>query len=264
LQLENDLRRALDRNEYLLHYQPIVELAGGRLIGFEALVRWQHPERGLLGPDSFITVAEETGLILPLGDWVLGEALRQLKRWELELPRSRGLALTVNISSRQFAQPDLVARIGNALAATGVAAGRLKVEITESLIVQNQETAADMLRGIKDLGCSVCLDDFGTGYSSLNYLLRFPIDTLKVDRSFLADLGRGSRNSEIVLAVIGLAQRLGLGVIAEGVENERQRQHLVGLGCILGQGFLFARPLAADRAGAVVQAGEAPAQADLT
>ncbi|HYL05804.1 MAG TPA: EAL domain-containing protein, partial [Thermoanaerobaculia bacterium] len=258
LQLENDLRRALDRNEYLLHYQPIVELAGGRLIGFEALVRWQHPERGLLGPDSFINVAEETGLILPLGDWVLGEALRQLKRWELQLPRSRELALTVNISSRQFAQPDLVGRIGNALDAAGVAAGRLKVEITESLIVQNQDTAADMLRGIKELGCSVCLDDFGTGYSSLNYLLRFPIDTLKVDRSFLADLGRGSRNSEIVLAVIGLAQRLGLGVIAEGVENERQRQHLVDLGCVFGQGFLFAKPLAADSAGAVVQAGEAP------
>jgi len=260
LQLENDLRRALERNEYLLHYQPIVELAGGRLIGFEALVRWQHPERGLMGPDSFINVAEETGLILPLGDWVLGEALRQLKRWELQVPRSRELALTVNLSSRQFAQPDLVARIGDALRAAGVAAGRLKVEITESLIVQNQDTAADMLRGIKDLGCSVCLDDFGTGYSSLNYLLRFPIDTLKVDRSFLADLGRGSRNSEIVLAVLGLAQRLGLGVIVEGVENERQRAHLVDLGCAFGQGFLFSRPLAADRAGAVVEVGEAPPQ----
>jgi predicted signal transduction protein with EAL and GGDEF domain len=258
LQLENDLRRALERNEYVLHYQPIVELAGGRLIGFEALVRWQHPERGLLPPDSFINVAEETGLILPLGDWVLGEALRQLKRWERQMPRSRELALTVNISSRQFAQPDLVARIGNALQASGVDAGRLKVEITESLIVQNQDTAADMLGGIRDLGCSVCLDDFGTGYSSLNYLLRFPIDTLKVDRSFLADLGRGARNSEIVLAVIGLAQRLGLDVIAEGVENERQRAHLVDLGCVFGQGFLFAKPLAADRAGLVVQAGEAP------
>jgi diguanylate cyclase (GGDEF)-like protein/PAS domain S-box-containing protein len=262
LQLENDLRRALDRNEYLLHYQPIVELAAGRLIGFEALVRWQHPERGLLGPDSFINVAEETGLILPLGDWVMSEALRQLKHWERRLPRSRELALTVNISSRQFAQPDLVARIGNALDGAGVAAGRLKVEITESLIVQNQDTAADMLRGIKDLGCSVCLDDFGTGYSSLNYLLRFPIDTLKVDRSFLTDLGRGSRNSEIVLAVIGLAQRLGLDVIAEGVENERQRRHLVDLGCVFGQGFLFAQPLAADRAGTVVEAGEAPPQGD--
>jgi EAL domain-containing protein (putative c-di-GMP-specific phosphodiesterase class I) len=174
------------------------------------------------------------------------------------MPRSRELALTVNISSRQFAQSDLVARIGDALHAAGVAAGRLKVEITESLIVQNQETAADMLRGIKDLGCSVCLDDFGTGYSSLNYLLRFPIDTLKVDRSFLADLGRGSRNSEIVLAVIGLAQRLGLDVIAEGVETELQRAHLANLGCVFGQGFLFSEPLAADRAGTVVDAGEAP------
>jgi diguanylate cyclase (GGDEF)-like protein/PAS domain S-box-containing protein len=258
LQLENDLRRALDRDEYRLHYQPIVELAGGRLIGFEALVRWQHPERGLMAPDSFITVAEETGLILPLGDWVLGEALRQLKVWERQVPRSRELALTVNLSSRQFAQPDLVARIGSALRAAGVAAGRLKVEITESLIVQNQDTAADMLRGIKDLGCSVCLDDFGTGYSSLNYLLRFPIDTLKVDRSFLADLGRGSRNSEIVLAVIGLAQRLGLGVIAEGVENERQRAHLVELGCVFGQGFLFSKPLDAERAGTAVEVGEVP------
>ncbi|MBV8201723.1 MAG: EAL domain-containing protein [Acidobacteria bacterium] len=258
LQLENDLRRALERNEYVLHYQPIVELADGRLIGFEALVRWQHPERGLLPPDSFINVAEETGLILPLGDWVLAEALRQLKEWERRMPSSRRLALTVNISSRQFAQPDLVARIGDALAASGVAAGRLKVEITESLIVQNQDTAADMLRGIKDLGCSVCLDDFGTGYSSLNYLLRFPIDTLKVDRSFLADLGRGSRNSEIVTAVIGLAHRLGLDVIAEGVENELQRRHLMGLGCVFGQGFLFSKPLPADRAAAVVAAGESP------
>jgi diguanylate cyclase (GGDEF)-like protein/PAS domain S-box-containing protein len=258
LQLENDLRRALDRGEFLLHYQPIVALAGGRLTGFEALVRWQHPQRGLLAPDSFINLAEETGLILALGAWVLDEALRQLKEWERQVPDSRELVVAVNLSSRQFAQADLVARIGAALRDAGVAPGRLKVEITESLIVQNQETAADMLRGIRELGCSVCLDDFGTGYSSLSYLLRFPIDTLKVDRSFLKDLGRGSRNSEIVWAVIGLAQRLGLDVIAEGVENEHQRAHLVELGCLLGQGFLFAQPLDAGRAGAVMAAGEAP------
>jgi len=259
LQLESDLRRALDRDELVLHYQPIVALAGSRLAGFEALVRWQHPHRGLLQPDSFITVAEETGLILPLGDWVLREALRQFKEWERAAPGVDGLALTVNLSSRQFGQPDLVARIGGALREAGVAPERLKVEITESLIVQSPATAADMLRGIKSLGCSVCLDDFGTGYSSLSYLLRLPIDTLKVDRSFLADLCKGSRNSEIVWAVIVLGQRLGMEVIAEGVETESQRAQLMELGCLLGQGYLFSRPLAADAAGALLATGEAGA-----
>jgi len=258
LQLENDLRRALDRNEFVLHYQPIVALAGSHLAGFEALVRWQHPHRGLLPPDSFIKVAEETGLILPLGDWVMREALRQLKEWERTAPCARRMALTVNVnlSSRQFGQPDLVARIGGALREAGVAPNRLKVEITESLIVQSPATAADMLQGIKGLGCSVCLDDFGTGYSSLSYLLRLPIDTLKVDRSFLADLSQGSRNSQIVWAVIVLAGRLGMDVIAEGVETEGQRAQLVELGCALGQGYLFSRPLEAHSAGALLAAGE--------
>jgi diguanylate cyclase (GGDEF)-like protein/PAS domain S-box-containing protein len=256
LQLESDLRRALDRNELVLHYQPIVALAGSRLAGFEALVRWQHPHRGLLQPDSFIKVAEDTGLILPLGDWVMREALRQFKEWELKTPRVHQLALTVNLSSRQFGQPDLVARIGGALREAGVAPERLKLEITESLIVQSPATAADMLRAIKSLGCSVCLDDFGTGYSSLSYLLRLPIDTLKVDRSFLADLCQGSRNSEIVWAVIVLGQRLGMEVIAEGVETESQRAQLMELGCIFGQGFLFSRPLPAQAAGALLDGGE--------
>jgi diguanylate cyclase (GGDEF)-like protein/PAS domain S-box-containing protein len=258
LQLENDLRRALDRNEFVLHYQPIVALAGFRLAGFEALVRWQHPHQGLLPPDSFIKVAEETGLILPLGDWVMREALRQLKQWQRGTPRAHELAMTVNLSSRQFGQPDLVARIGGALREAGVAPDRLKVEITESLIVQSPATAADMLHALKGLGCSVCLDDFGTGYSSLSYLLRLPIDTLKVDRSFLADLSRGSRNSQIVWAVIELAKRLGIDVIAEGVETESQRAQLVELGCVLGQGFLFSRPLAAHGAGALLAAGQVP------
>jgi EAL domain-containing protein (putative c-di-GMP-specific phosphodiesterase class I) len=199
-------------------------------------------------------MAEETGLVTGLGDWVVREACRQLSAWE-GVSGGEDVALTVNVSSRQFAQADLVERVAAALRDTKVAPRRLRVEITESLIVENPEVAAEMLDSLHRLGCGVCLDDFGTGYSSLSYLLRLPIHTLKIDRSFLGDLASGSRNSEIVWAVIVLGQRLGMEVIAEGIETQSQLDHLIELGCSLGQGFLFSAPLDAAAAEAALAAG---------
>jgi diguanylate cyclase (GGDEF)-like protein/PAS domain S-box-containing protein len=242
LELENDLRRALDRNEFCLYYQPIVQLADRKLVGFEALVRWQHPQRGLMFPDQFIPLAEETGLIVRLGEWVAREACAQLRRWITDFPTS-SVSLTANVSSRQFAQPDIVERFASALEDSNIPPRRFKIEITESSIVEDPEGVTNLLQSLRRLGCGVCMDDFGTGYSSLSYLLRLPIDTLKIDRSFLRDLAVGSRNTDIIWAVILLGQRLGLEVVAEGVETEKQRELLLELGCVLGQGFLFSRPV---------------------
>jgi len=248
LQLENDLRRALERGEFRLNYQPIVELDTGTVIGFEALVRWQHPERGLLQPDAFIPLTEETGLVMALGDWVLRDSCRQLAAWDATIPGAEALSITVNLSSRQIDDRDLVERVAAAVRDAGIEPRRLKLEVTESLIVGNPSAAAELLNRIKALGCEICLDDFGTGYSSLSYLLRLPIDVIKVDRSFLVDLGRGTRNAEIVWAVLELARRLGMRVIAEGVETHSQVLHLRELDCAYAQGYYFSRPLDADAA----------------
>ena len=263
LQLENDLRLAIQREELRLCYQPIVELDGGTVIGFEALVRWQHPERELLLPDQFIDLAEETGLIMGLGEWVLREACRQLAIWDATIPGAAALSVTVNLSSRQIDDRSLVERVAAAIHDAGIAPQRLKLEVTESLIVENPALAAELLGRIKALGCEICLDDFGTGYSSLSYLLRLPIDIIKVDRSFLVDLGKGTRNAEIVWAVLELARRLGMRVIAEGVETQSQVLHLRELDCAYAQGYYFARPLDAKSAvelatSRVVEIGPAP------
>jgi EAL domain-containing protein (putative c-di-GMP-specific phosphodiesterase class I) len=256
--VENDLRRALERGELTVWYQPIVELEGGRAVGFEALLRWRHPERGLLGPDAFIGVAEETGLIAPIGEWVLGEACRQLAAWRSEYGGAgSNVSVTVNFSSRQLAKADVVERIAEILTREGIEPACFKLEITESFIVENPEVAAQVLERVRALGCRICLDDFGTGYSSLSYLLRLPIDVLKVDRSFLVDLGRGARNADIVWAVVALAERLGMQVVAEGVERESQVVHLRELGCEYGQGHYFARPMEADEAGRLFASGSA-------
>jgi len=248
LQLESDLRRALERQEFRLYYQPIVDLEDGAVIGFEALVRWRHPERGLLLPDQFIPSAEETGLVMALGEWVLREACRQLKVWDDTIPGAEALSVTVNLSSRQIDDRDLVERVALAIRDAGVEPRRLKLEVTESLIMENPTLAAELLNRIKALGCEICLDDFGTGYSSLSYLLRLPIDVIKVDRSFLVDLGRGTRNADIVWAVLELARRLGMRVIAEGVETHSQVLHLRELDCAYAQGYYFSRPVDAEAA----------------
>ncbi|MBK5254570.1 MAG: EAL domain-containing protein [Vicinamibacteria bacterium] len=251
LKLEHSLRRAADRNEFVLHYQPIVALSDERTVGFEALLRWNHPERGIVGPYEFMHLVEETGLIFRLGEWTLGEACRWLTEGAPTL--ANHLTVNVNLSGRQFSQGDLIEQVETVLSATGLAADRLKLEITESVIMENPEMAVDLLKRLRALGTHLCIDDFGTGYSSLSYLLRFPADTLKIDRSFVGALGKSNRNEDIVGAIVSLARSLDMAVVAEGVETVEQRNMLGALGCQYGQGYLFSRPLDGDRARAFVQ-----------
>ena len=250
LKLEHSLRRATEKNEFVLHYQPIVSLKEDKASGFEALVRWNHPERGIVGPYEFIHLAEETGLIFRIGGWTLREACQWLAKGSPALPEH--LTVNVNLSGRQFSQGDLIEEVQKVLSETGLSADRLKLEITESVIMENPEMAVDLLKRLKALGTHLCIDDFGTGYSSLSYLLRFPADTLKIDRSFVNALGKGGRNEDIVGAIVSLAKSLDMDVVAEGVETVEQRDILRALGCRYGQGYLFSRPLDAERARAFV------------
>jgi len=248
LQMETDLRRAVDRQEFFLEYQPIVELKTGKVHGFEALVRWQHPERGMISPLDFIPVAEENGLIIPLGKWVLREACQQLRRWQEQLSDNSSFNLSVNLSSRQFSQPDLVEQIAETIKETAVNPKGLKLEITESMVMENIDTAVDMLMRLRSLNVEISLDDFGTGYSSLSYLHRFPINTLKIDRSFVSRMTESSENAEIVRTIATLARSLEMDVVAEGIETERQFEQLKALNCEYGQGYLFSEPVAYDEA----------------
>ena len=243
MQTEHELRRALGQGELRLHYQPIVSLDQGEVIGAEALIRWEHPARGLLSPAAFIPLAEETSLIVAIGSWVLREACNQLAAWSETMPAD--FELSVNVSARQFADPGLLDTVLAALGDAGVEPQRLSLELTESVLIQ-QEGAHETLMALKDHGVRVVLDDFGTGYSSLSYLSRFPIDGLKVDRSFVANMEEGSPEHAIVVAVGTMAGAMNLEVVAEGIENETQRAELTRLGYGLGQGFLFARPVEAD------------------
>jgi diguanylate cyclase (GGDEF)-like protein/PAS domain S-box-containing protein len=242
LQLETDLRRAIDRQEFFLQYQPIVALDGFNLCGFEALVRWQHPERGLVSPMDFIPVAEDTGQILPIGHWTLKEACRQMHRWQRRFPLDPPLFISVNLSGKQFTQPDLIEQVKSILQETRLDPRSLKLEITESVVMEDIENATEMLRQLRGLGVSLSIDDFGTGYSSLSYLHRFPIDTLKIDRSFVIRMVDNNENIEIVRTILMLAQNLGMNVVAEGVETKEQLALLRKLGCENGQGYFFSKP----------------------
>ncbi|WP_243439553.1 EAL and GGDEF domain-containing protein [Fundidesulfovibrio soli] len=246
--LENDLRRALERGELFVAYQPLVSLPDGRPTGFEALMRWKHPERGLVSPAEFIPVAEASGLILNLGEWILSEACTQLARWRAAIPGAQGLSVSVNLSGRQFMQADLTERVGAILRDSGLPSGAVKLEITESAVMQNAERAVEMLGELKKLGLQIMIDDFGTGYSSLAYLRRFPVDALKVDRSFVRNLDTDRDNRQIVRAIVQLAASLELSVVAEGIERREELETLGHLGCTMGQGYLFARPLGAGAA----------------
>ncbi len=270
LQLENDLRRAVQSEklqvkseekeipissflcEFLLHYQPIVALDTGRIAGFEALVRWQHPERGLISPAEFIPVAEETGLIVPLGAWVLLEACRQLHHWQERFPFARDLTMTVNLSGKQLSQPHLLAQIDEILQQTGINPLCLKLEITESVLMENAAAATEVLEQLRNRNIGLCIDDFGTGYSSLSYLHRFPINTLKIDRSFVSEMAGDDENSEIVRAIVTLAHNLGMYVVAEGVETEKQLVQLWAQQCEYGQGYFFSKPLPSEAAEALM------------
>ena len=252
LQMETDMRRALERGEFILHYQPIVSLDDFRLRGFEALVRWQHPERGFISPMDFIPVAEETGMIVPLGEWVMREACSQMHRWQKCFPLDHPLFVTVNLSSKQFTQATLISTFASILQETGVKPQSVKLEITESVVMENVDTATDMLRQLRSLGVQLAIDDFGTGYSSLSYLHRFPIDTLKIDRSFVTRMSENNENTEIVRTIVVLAQNLGMDVVAEGVETNEQLVILQKLGCENGQGYFFSKPVNSDGAEKII------------
>ena len=242
---EHSLHRALERRELRLFYQPVVEIKNSRAVGVEALLRWDHPDHGLVTPNRFIPVAEESGLIIPIGAWVLSEACQQLRRWQVK--RYGGLqgAVEVNLSARQVDDPQIVATVEHILHETGLAPSDLTLEITESALMNDAASALGVLRALKDLGVTLAIDDFGTGYSSLSYLQRFPLDILKIDKTFVDELGMAPEGSEIIAAVINLAHALGLQVVAEGVESELQLEELERLDCDFAQGYLFSRPVPA-------------------
>lgn len=255
LEMEAALRGAVDRGEMRLQYQPIISLASERLVGFEALVRWDHPELGLLPPAAFIPLAEETGLIVGIGEWILRAAAGQASGW------GGGLAVNVNVSGRQLTHPDFVRQVGAALRESGLEPGRLQLEITESVLLRDPEAAIDVLNALRSLGVQLYLDDFGTGYSSFSYLHRFPIDAVKLDRTFIHGIDLEPRNAAIVGALMAMAQSLGLLVVAEGVERVEEVAQLRGIECPFGQGFLFSRPLEPEQA-ALLAAPGTPEQTD--
>jgi EAL domain-containing protein (putative c-di-GMP-specific phosphodiesterase class I) len=254
LHLETDLRRAIERQEFTVNYQPIISLETLTITGFEALVRWHHPERGLVSPGQFIPIAEETGLIVPLGLWVLQESCQQLAIWQ-QGPNSEtasALKMSVNLSVKQFTQPALIDQVDQFLDQLQLHSHCLTLEITESALMDNPEAASQVLESLRDRNIQLAIDDFGTGYSSLSYLHRFPVDILKVDRSFInriEDQGNGLR---IVEATLAMAQSLGMQVVAEGVETEAQATQLQQLGCEYAQGYLFSKPLNAEAAGGLL------------
>jgi EAL domain-containing protein (putative c-di-GMP-specific phosphodiesterase class I) len=240
LALENSLRRALEREEFILHYQPFIDIQTGRILGTEALIRWASPT-GTYGPDSFIPIAEDTGLIVPIGEWVLRTACTQNRNWQQTgLPQ---VPVAVNLSARQFQQENLIESIARILAETELDSRFLLIELTESTIMKNAELAIESLKELKAMGIQIAIDDFGTGYSSLSYLKRFPIDALKIDKSFVHDCIDNADDAAIVTAIISMAHSLKVKVIAEGVETERQQEFLKTLNCDRMQGYLFSRPV---------------------
>jgi diguanylate cyclase (GGDEF)-like protein len=238
--LDADLRQGLQRDELLLHYQPVVN-GGNRIVGYEGLLRWRHPQRGMVTPGDFIGLAEQTGLILPIGQWVLHTACRQLVAWEAQ-PATRALTLAVNVSARQFRQADFVSQVLAALDETGADPQRLKLEITESVLISDVEDAIRKMSVLRERGVRFALDDFGTGYSSLSYLKRLPLDQVKIDQGFVRDVLTDPNDAAIVRTILALARSMDLQAVAEGVETEGQRQFLLDNGCTVFQGYLFGRP----------------------
>ena len=258
LRMEEDLRRAIEREEFRVYYQPQVLLATGEMVGFEALVRWKHPERGLLAPSEFIPMAEETGLIVRLGGWVLEEACRQARVFrERNLPGAPP-RMYVNLSARQFRHPELVEEISAILSETETDPRTLALEITESVMMEKRTAAMDILRALKDLGVTLVMDDFGTGYSSITNLKSFPVDVLKMDRSIVEGMDRDPTNRAVVSASIGLAHALGLDVVAEGVETAGELDKLLSMGCDVAQGYYWLRPSSSEEITELLAAGSSP------
>jgi diguanylate cyclase (GGDEF)-like protein len=255
LRIENELRSAIDRNELRVRYQPVVSLATGRITGAEALVRWEHPQHGLLPPKEFIPVAEESGLIAPIGRWVLHESCRQTAAWHAANPDQPPIGISVNMSVRQLADRELAPAVRRALAATGLDPVCLSLELTEGMLIEETESALAALSELKQLGIQLALDDFGTGYASLGSLQRLPFDSIKLDRQFVERLGAHKVDNAIVSAVVTLAQTLELNVVAEGIEIEEQLAVVKALGCHHAQGFYFSRPVVAEEIGRMLESG---------
>jgi diguanylate cyclase (GGDEF)-like protein len=253
LQVETDLRRAIEREEFLLHYQPIVSLSTGNIVGVEALVRWRHFERGLVAPNDFIPICEDTGLIVPLGRWVLRQACKQVRTWQLEIGEDRPFRLAVNLSVREFAQSDLARQVALSLEESGLAPHALQLEITESAIIDQAHPALATIQELKDLGVAIHLDDFGTGYSALSYLHRLPLDAVKVDRAFTSAIDTEERPLHVVRSIISLVHAIGMEVIAEGVSSPEQESLLRAMGCDFGQGFYFSMPREPDDIGEMLR-----------
>jgi len=253
MELESDLRSAIDENNFLVYYQPEVSLTTGRVVGYEALVRWKHPVRGIVMPGEFLPVAEETGLIVPLGRWVMREACRQMSEWQRNHPQRPPLTISVNASSRELADPDLVPNVARILRETGLDPKSLRIEVTESSIVEDHDRTASTLRRLRELDVSLEIDDFGTGYSSLSRLHEYPFSTVKIDRSFVKDLDTEPESLHLVETILRLAQGLGLSVVAEGIETREQLVKLASLGCGYGQGYYFSRPVDSDSAQRAIQ-----------
>ncbi len=246
LALEDGLRKAVQRGEFQLHYQPITSLESDRIVGLEALLRWNHPTRGQLLPAQFLSVAEDSDLILPIGDWVLNEACRQMKAWQCQYPHLASVAVNVNLSNREFSQPNLPGKIAMILKASQLSGSSLRLEITERVLVENYPTANEAIAALKELGVQVEIDDFGTGYSALAYLQQFPINAIKIDKGFISEMGRNRKGLGLVRAILSMARELGMEVVAEGIETGEQLSELKGLLCGFGQGFLLSAPLDAD------------------
>ncbi|NEQ35442.1 MAG: EAL domain-containing protein [Okeania sp. SIO3I5] len=247
LQLENDLRRAVKQEEFQVYYQPIVSCQTNQITGFEALIRWFHPEKSMISPGKFIPIAEDNNLIIPIGKWILRHACQQLYTWQQQQVVSPSLTISVNLSVKQFAQPDLIAEIDGILEETNLSSSNLKLEITESALMENAESAYSLLQKLRKRQIQLSIDDFGTGYSSLSYLHRFPVNTLKIDRSFINRMEQPQQGSDIVKAIISLAHNLDMDVIAEGVETSQQWEQLQKLNCDYGQGYFFSPPVSSDR-----------------
>lgn len=258
LELENELHRAVDRNEFVVYYQPKVRLQTGKLTGFEALIRWQHPVRGLIPPNHFIPIAEETGMIVPIGLWVLREACATMRQWHREFPAEPPLSISVNISVRQFREPDLVDQVREILNETGLEPSCLQLELVESVFMEDVEAAIPVLNRLKALHVGLKIDDFGTGYSSLNCLRRLPFDSLKIDRAFVYNLCQNAGCAEVIKTVVALARKVGMEIIAEGIETKEQLECLRRLGCDHGQGFYFCEPLDAKAARALLGDARGP------
>jgi EAL domain-containing protein (putative c-di-GMP-specific phosphodiesterase class I) len=241
-----ELERALVEEQFVVHYQPIVELSSTRVVGVEALVRWRHPDKGMIGPNGFIPLAEATGLIVPLGRWVLRQACFQLSAWLSRYPQAEGMYMSVNLSARQFQAPCLVDDVAEAIRESGIPAVNLTLELTETLLMRDTAATADALAALKALGLRLAVDDFGTGYSALGYLKRFPVDILKIDKSFVDGIASSAEDAALAHTIVQLGQTLNLQTLAEGIESADQSEQLSALGCTYGQSYLFARPTAPE------------------